>query len=171
LHIRVDYLVKSYIHDCFQIYYGIWQKRSLGTYIVQIKSIYSYLNTSIQEIRRITEMKIDAEIMVIEKDVVQEGNMEADLKKEVIEMAVGVLMEDTLEMIEVATEAMEEIDLNVDLTVVENILVEMIEIEVPEVVIDNLRFNLGTLLTIAGLYLIFNFKILCQIFMLSHCKL
>jgi len=66
---------------------------------------------------------------------------------------------------------MEEIDLNVDLTVVENILVEMIEIEVPEVVIDNLRFNLGTLLTIAGLYLIFNFKILCQIFMLSHCKL
>ena len=33
-------------------------------------------------------------------------------------------------MIEVATEAMEEIDLNVDLTVVENILVEMIEIEV-----------------------------------------
>ena len=33
-------------------------------------------------------------------------------------------------MIEEATEAMEEIDLNADLTVVENILVEMIEIEV-----------------------------------------
>ena len=35
-------------------------------------------------------------------------------------------------MIEVATEAMEEIDLNVDLTVVENILVETIEIEVTQ---------------------------------------
>merc|ERR1712203_493686 len=94
------------------------------------------------------------------------GNVTED-----IEEVEDVSKEAIAEMIEVATEAMEEIDLNADLTVVENILVEMIEIEVPEVVIDNLRFNLGTLLTIAGLYLIFNFKILCQIFMLSHCKL
>ena len=36
-------------------------------------------------------------------------------------------------MTEVATEAMEETDLNVDLTVVENILVETIEIEVTKV--------------------------------------
>ena len=35
-------------------------------------------------------------------------------------------------MTEVATEAMEETDLNVDLTVVENILVETIEIEVTQ---------------------------------------
>ena len=41
-------------------------------------------------------------------------------------------------MIEVATEAMEEIDLNVDLTVVENILVEMIEIEVTQI-----KFNIN----------------------------
>ena len=37
-----------------------------------------------------------------------------------------------IEMTEVATEAMEETDLNVDLTVVENILVETIEIEVTQ---------------------------------------
>ena len=43
------------------------------------------------------------------------------------------------EMIEEATEAMEEIDLNADLTVVENILVEMIEIEVNQV-----RFNMNS---------------------------
>jgi len=66
---------------------------------------------------------------------------------------------------------MEEIDLNADLTVVENILVEMIEIEAPEVVIDQQEFNQRTLLTIAGLYLIFNFKILCQIIKLALCKL
>jgi len=74
-------------------------------------------------------------------------------------------------MTEVATEAMEETDLNVDLTVVENILVETIEIEVPEVVIDNLELNQKTSLTIAGLYLIFRLQIFCQIIKLALCKL
>ena len=45
--------------------------------------------------------------------------------------------------------------------------------QVPEVVIDNLRFNLGTLLTIAGLYLISTSKYFAKYscYLIVNCNL
>merc|ERR1719414_2127593 len=62
-------------------------------------------------------------------------------------------MEAIAEMTEVVTEDMEEIDLNEDLTVEENILEEMIETEVPEVVIESLELNKRPMLTFSELHL------------------